>query len=226
VAGKKYKKKIPKRTKAPNHTDAAIIDDKAISSILKSLENGNIKLNEQAISDLKEASKEYLADTVLLNGLPRISALRKKLIDVNETSHNFVDMLEKMDISTRSLLKKYSDWVDLSNNFLNKAKFLQYAAEEALKGLPKDPGGPDKKKAPLEIYIRQIAKVYKNSTGLKPTISNKDASKGKGIQPDGEREFYSPFYDFIAACVSNINPQDFWANAALGSTIQRALKES
>ncbi|MBC2713984.1 MAG: hypothetical protein HF978_01625 [Desulfobacteraceae bacterium] len=210
------KKKIKDQVKIPAVAEYVRVGEKTIRTIQSELSICGFPqpLSKESLLRLKDLSEGYLADREIIDNLPRPSLVREKLKDLKEKSGDLLNSIERLDIKTRQVLKKQSDWcvdLDLSNNFIQKVRMLHFASESALDDLTKDRGGPNKKNTALEIYISGLMEIFRNETGKNPGINSEYG------------RFYGPFFRFVETCLTEIDVPPF-SNTALGSTIQRTLK--
>lgn len=207
-------------------TDHEQIDDSLIQQIQEKI---TFSLDASGIEALKSACGLYRVDYKLFDRKNLIrkshitAALQALLGNTQGKSDKtigplprLIKMLNELDSVTRNKLVTNTPYADhFSFEILHdQLDALQFAVEDTLQNLGKDKGSgsPDIAK---QRFIQELAEIYLSCTG-KQAISAIHHNRN----PD---EYYGPFLDFVAICMSVLKIKSQSINA-IGKAIYRYLQ--
>ena len=176
-------------------------------------------INDAQVDRLREATSSFLSHRQVFDRWPRPAKIKADLKSVIEFGGLFLNALRNLDHPTQSrlFLARAGRVGEVDSEALRKVQHavvrIMESCEDALKSLPLDRGGRPAKPS-LGLYIENLALIYGEVTGKKPTVAWSDIKK----------KYRGPFLVFVNDCLKTCD-QPPSSNKSLGKAIQRTLKD-
>jgi hypothetical protein len=203
-----YKKRTGQRWNDPNAPSAI-----AGADLIDITKQTGFEIGERNRAKMVDAINIYLSTKEVLNGLPRPAQVAAALAQLKELAGSFDRTLKELDFVSRSTLYVQCDRIDIEKA-RRQARMIGEGCSTALKSLPFDKGGRPEEIA-IKLFIKEMAKVFKDATQKAPTLT---------WNPYSER-YGGKFFGFIELCLKRVDPKAIGSNSSLGQKIKTAVRK-